>query len=400
MCTVPFKDQFEHVSHTLDCVHIDLVGHITPPSVSGFCYFSTIEDQATSYKIIQLLKHKSDAFDQFVIVKKEMEMLHDWLLKKLVSDCGGELLNEKFQKPLETHGFIHVNSNLPNTSWADAINTSTALFNLVPTPSRAVVLIPKHHRDWKLGPVGAEGIIIGYENDNSSYRILCLSDKKILISRHAKFDETVFPTLKKNPQPHDQSALEWGNQPSRTEMVDSVHPVRTELVDKPQPEEPSVIPEEAQEMLDEPLSSSDESLEDFSQDPPVINSCLRVIGPRHPTIYLADISKSNILPFGQRLRVLVTSVDDCPRTYKKELVSANRALWASAIRKELQSMNDLKVWDIFYLNPDYKLVRTTWVFRIKCNHLNKIVKHKARLCAQGFTQTLGLDFDITYAPTG
>ncbi|MBW0545604.1 hypothetical protein O181_085319 [Austropuccinia psidii MF-1] len=63
-------------------------------------------------------------------------------------------------------------------------------------------------------------------------------------------------------------------------------------------------------------------------------------------------------------------------------------------------MNDLNVWDVVDLKSDYKLVGTTWVFRIKRNHLNEITKHKARLCAQGFTQTPGLDFDKTYSPTG
>ncbi|MBW0507746.1 hypothetical protein O181_047461 [Austropuccinia psidii MF-1] len=52
MHLIPFTDQFEPVSHPLDCVHIDLVGPINPPSVSGFQYFLTIVDQATSYKII------------------------------------------------------------------------------------------------------------------------------------------------------------------------------------------------------------------------------------------------------------------------------------------------------------------------------------------------------------
>ncbi|MBW0474740.1 hypothetical protein O181_014455 [Austropuccinia psidii MF-1] len=33
---LPFKSDFEHVSLPLDCVHIDLFGPITPPSISGF----------------------------------------------------------------------------------------------------------------------------------------------------------------------------------------------------------------------------------------------------------------------------------------------------------------------------------------------------------------------------
>ncbi|MBW0550198.1 hypothetical protein O181_089913 [Austropuccinia psidii MF-1] len=43
---------------------------------------------------------------------------------------------------------------------------------------------------------------------------------------------------------------------------------------------------------------------------------------------------------------------------------------------------------------------TTWVFKTKRNAQNEILKHKACLCAQGFSQTLGIDFQKTFAHTG
>ncbi|MBW0577035.1 hypothetical protein O181_116750 [Austropuccinia psidii MF-1] len=73
---LPFKNKFEHVSLPLDCVYLDLVGPISPPSAAGSCYFLTIINQFTSYKITCMLKSKSDAFDQFVIVKNLMEHHH------------------------------------------------------------------------------------------------------------------------------------------------------------------------------------------------------------------------------------------------------------------------------------------------------------------------------------
>ncbi|MBW0536910.1 hypothetical protein O181_076625 [Austropuccinia psidii MF-1] len=69
---LPFKDQFEHISHPLDCVHIDLVGPISPASISGSRYFLTIVDQFTSFKFTLMLKHKSEAFDCFLNVKNLM----------------------------------------------------------------------------------------------------------------------------------------------------------------------------------------------------------------------------------------------------------------------------------------------------------------------------------------
>ncbi|MBW0460649.1 hypothetical protein O181_000364 [Austropuccinia psidii MF-1] len=98
---LPFKDHFEPAHLPLDCVHIDLVGLISPPSISGYQYFLTIVDQATSFKIVRFLNNKSDAFNEFMVTKNLMETQHNPPLKKLVSDGGGGVS----QPPLpETHG--------------------------------------------------------------------------------------------------------------------------------------------------------------------------------------------------------------------------------------------------------------------------------------------------------
>ena len=40
------------------------------------------------------------------------------------------------------------------------------------------------------------------------------------------------------------------------------------------------------------------------------------------------------------------------------------------------------------------------MFKRKTNEINELVKYKARLCAQGFSQVEGKDYSETYAPTG
>ncbi|MBW0565254.1 hypothetical protein O181_104969 [Austropuccinia psidii MF-1] len=46
------------------------------------------------------------------------------------------------------------------------------------------------------------------------------------------------------------------------------------------------------------------------------------------------------------------------------------------------------------------MIGTTWVFKTKRDSENQILDYNARLCAQGFSQTLGVDFSKTFAPTG
>ncbi|MBW0517612.1 hypothetical protein O181_057327 [Austropuccinia psidii MF-1] len=108
----------------------------------------------------------------------------------------------------------------------------------------------------------------------------------------------------------------------------------------------------------------------------------------------------HILPYSRRAKVFLTTLNDAPKTYHKAIQGANKLEWEAEIKKELSNMNELAVWDVIELRSDYKIVGTTWVFKIKRDHLNRALEHKARLCAQGFTQTPGIDFGKTYAPTG
>ncbi|MBW0467516.1 hypothetical protein O181_007231 [Austropuccinia psidii MF-1] len=89
-----------------------------------------------------------------------------------------------------------------------------------------------------------------------------------------------------------------------------------------------------------------------------------------------------------------------PGTYSRALKSDNQSAWIKGIDKELLTMGKLRVWDIVNIKKDYKLVGTTWVFKLNKNHLNQVTERKACLCAQGFRKTLGVDFDKAYARTG
>ncbi|MBW0471115.1 hypothetical protein O181_010830 [Austropuccinia psidii MF-1] len=149
---LPLNDDFYLVHHPLDCLHINLVGPISPLLVLGFLYFLTMVDQATSYKMVKFLKNKLGAFEQFFISKLAMENLHEQNLKKIVSDRGGKFSNQHFTKLAEVEGFTHVlspaetpqhngfakgsnltildksrcllgGSGLRNSYWAEAINT-------------------------------------------------------------------------------------------------------------------------------------------------------------------------------------------------------------------------------------------------------------------------------------
>ncbi|MBW0467291.1 hypothetical protein O181_007006 [Austropuccinia psidii MF-1] len=71
-----------------------------------------------------------------------------------------------------------------------------------------------------------------------------------------------------------------------------------------------------------------------------------------------------------------------------------------AINKELLKMKKLEVWSIEDSKTNDHPITTTWVFKVKRDHNNEVIEHKAWLCAQGFHQIEGLDYLNTFSPTG
>ncbi|KAL0294256.1 UNVERIFIED_CONTAM: Retrovirus-related Pol polyprotein from transposon RE1 [Sesamum angustifolium] len=70
-----------------------------------------------------------------------------------------------------------------------------------------------------------------------------------------------------------------------------------------------------------------------------------------------------------------------------------------AIQDELDSLNKREVFGPIIPTPKgVKPVGYKWVFVRKRNEQNEVVRYKARLVAQGFTQKPGIDYTETYSP--
>ena len=66
--------------------------------------------------------------------------------------------------------------------------------------------------------------------------------------------------------------------------------------------------------------------------------------------------------------------------------------------EELALMAKYEVWDEVDEPEGTNIVGSRWVFRIKRDASGKILKYRACLVAQGFTQLYGIDFHETFAP--
>jgi hypothetical protein len=72
--------------------------------------------------------------------------------------------------------------------------------------------------------------------------------------------------------------------------------------------------------------------------------------------------------------------------------------WVNATHEELNNFTKNQVYELVKRPKNHNVIGTKWVFRNKQDQDGIVVRNKARLVAQGYTQVEGLDFGETYAP--
>jgi hypothetical protein len=72
--------------------------------------------------------------------------------------------------------------------------------------------------------------------------------------------------------------------------------------------------------------------------------------------------------------------------------------WVNAMYEELENFERNQVWTLIESPRDVNVIETKWVFKNKQGEDGEVVRNKAHLVAQGFSQVEGLEFGKTFAP--
>nr|GEU64800.1 hypothetical protein [Tanacetum cinerariifolium] len=72
--------------------------------------------------------------------------------------------------------------------------------------------------------------------------------------------------------------------------------------------------------------------------------------------------------------------------------------WVEAMQEELLLLHLQKVWTLVDLPRGKRAIGTKWVFKNKKDERDIVIRNKAKLVAQGFTQEEGIDYDEVFAP--
>ncbi|GFV34622.1 retrovirus-related Pol polyprotein from transposon TNT 1-94 [Trichonephila clavipes] len=85
-----------------------------------------------------------------------------------------------------------------------------------------------------------------------------------------------------------------------------------------------------------------------------------------------------------------------PNCYKQAIRSRDASKWHDAMDKEINVMKERKVSDLVDHPDNIKILENRWVYTIKYDENNKIVRYKARLVAGGNTQLRSESFDEVF----
>ncbi|KAK1606139.1 hypothetical protein QYE76_029812 [Lolium multiflorum] len=382
MTKTPFSGMMERATDLLEIIHTDVCGPMSVASRGGYRYVLTFTDDLSRYGYIYFMKHKSETFEKFKEFQSEVENQRNKKIKFLRSDRGGEYLSYEFGMHLKKCGILSqltppgtpqrngvserrnrtlldmVRSmmsltDLPLSFWSYALET--AAFTLNRAPSKSVETTPYElwfNKKPKLSFLkvwGCEAYVKKLQPDKlepKAEKCVFIGYPKETIGK-VELDEI------------DESILV--DQSSAVPEIVPVPPT-------PATEEANDNDHEtSNEETTEPRRSTRERATPDWYDP-----CLNVM--------------------------IVDNNDEDPATYEEAMMSPDSNKWQEAMKSEMGSMYDNKVWTLVDLPDSRKAVENKWIFKRKTDADGNITVYKARLVAKGFRQIQGVDYDETFSP--
>ena len=73
-------------------------------------------------------------------------------------------------------------------------------------------------------------------------------------------------------------------------------------------------------------------------------------------------------------------------------------VWQQAVKEELEAIEKNNTWKLVSLSDGKKIIGLKWIYKTKFNTDGSILKHKARIVAEGYSQLQGMDYDETFSP--
>ncbi|KAJ9689270.1 hypothetical protein PVL29_014779 [Vitis rotundifolia] len=398
------KEKIDRCGSTLDLIHTDICGPLTPTALGGYKYFITFIDDFSRYGYVELIHEKSDSLNVFKAFKAKVELQLGKPIKAVKSDRGGEYYGRydetgrnpgPFAKFLRNRTLLDMvrcmlfNSSLPEFLWGEVLRTATYILNQVPSKS-----VPKtpyelwsgkkpslhHFHVWgckaevrpynpqskKLDPKTISGFFVGYCIGSKGSRFYCPSHTtRIIESDRAVYFE-------------DEVNVD-------SNFVPREIPFGEEHVVIPFPT--SYVPNVDIPIVQQPDTNQGEHGDQVEPDFPV-DDTVRVRKPAISDDYMIYLQEHEYDGYDASDLVTYQEAIHCPQFTS----------WKEAMDNEMNSMYMNGVWDLVELPQGCKPVGCKWVFKTKRDSSGRIERYKARLVVKGYSQREGIDFKETFSP--
>ena len=84
---------------------------------------------------------------------------------------------------------------------------------------------------------------------------------------------------------------------------------------------------------------------------------------------------------------------DEPTNNEEAMTSPDSTIRLEAMKSEMGSMYENKVWTLVDLPNDRQAIENKWIFKRKTGADSSVTIYKARIVAKGFRQVQGVDYD-------
>ena len=102
--------------------------------------------------------------------------------------------------------------------------------------------------------------------------------------------------------------------------------------------------------------------------------------------------------YGNPVLEIILLDHDEPTNYEEAMMSPDSNKWLEAMKCDIGSMYENKVWSLVDLPDDWQAIENKWIFKKKTDADGNVTIYNARLVAKGFRQVQGVDYDETFSP--
>jgi len=84
--------------------------------------------------------------------------------------------------------------------------------------------------------------------------------------------------------------------------------------------------------------------------------------------------------------------------FEEAVTSPQKTEWSQAMKDEIDLFKERHVFREVEAPRNEKVLGTKWVYKLKKDEQGHVKKYRARLVAQGFRQTQGVDYNEVFSP--